>query len=156
MFPSNVFCSKEYSFGNQTSYIIMAEPQSRIEINQIVANPATPAKDLFDRLYFLNNRYATPFFPDSEPPSSLAFDDARDFILTLPLTLITQPSIYVASDGEVNFQWSGDDFKIDLGFYGDGKFSFYAEKAGHASVVGDDLPVGVGLPSNVVGFAAAS
>nr|HEV7952888.1 hypothetical protein [Candidatus Acidoferrales bacterium] len=63
-------------------------------------------------------------------------------------------SIHVASDGEVNFRWSGSDFQIDLGFYGDDKFSFYGEKTGLAPIFGDDTPVKDGIPRALVDLAS--
>lgn len=138
------------------SYVLNVQVPSEIRINSLV--PAlcaeTPTKDLFDRLTFLSGRYRNPFLPGSIPPSNQAFEDAKSFILTLPLTKITKPSIHVAADGEVNFQWSGSDFKIDLGFYGNGKFSFYAAKSGRAPIIGDEILADSGLSNDLISFAS--
>jgi hypothetical protein len=148
--PEHIFPTQGYS------YVFVEQPTSEIRMN--FPAPAflteAPTKDLFDRLTHLSVKYHTPFLPDSIPPSDAAFEDARKFVLTLPLTKIRNPSIHVAADGEVNFQWSGPDFKIDLGFYGNGKFSFYAAKANRAPVIGDEVPVSVGLSEDLIGFAA--
>jgi hypothetical protein len=116
---------------------------------------ASPTKDLFDRLSDLKAKYAKPTFPESEPPCDRAFLDARNFVLTIPLASMVKPTIHVASDGEVNFQWSGSNFQIDLGFYGNERFSFYASKDGCAPVIGDDVPVTEGIPKTLVDFASA-
>ena len=138
------------------SYVLNVQAPSQIRINSLLPAPCaqTPTKDLFDRLNVLSGKYRKPFLPGSTPPSDQAFEDAKTFILTLPLTKIKNPCIHVAADGEVNFQWSGSDFKIDLGFYGDGKFSFYAAKAGRAPIIGDEVLVDSGLSNDLISFAA--
>lgn len=149
-YPSSMFPTLGYS------YVLNVQVPSEIRVNSLipVTRVETPTKDLFDRLSFLSGRYRSPFLPGSTPPNSQAFEDAKSFILTLPLTKIKKPSIHVAADGEVNFQWSGSDFKIDLGFYGNGKFSFYAAKAGRAPIIGDDISVDSGLSNDLISFAA--
>jgi hypothetical protein len=117
---------------------------------------SNPTKELFDRLGELKTRYATALMPGTSPPSDKAFQDARDFILTLPLAQIVKPAIHIASDGEVNFHWAGPDFQIDLGFYGDEKFSFYGAKDGHDPILGDDVSVKDGIPKALVCFASAA
>jgi len=127
--------------------------------NQILfsyASPTeeSPTKALYDRLNDLKIRHSQPYFPNSKTPRETAFQDARDFILKLPLMRIAKPSINIASDGEVNFEWKGSDFKIDLGFYGNQKFSYYAVKNGLAPLLGDDIPVNAGPPEELLSFAA--
>src|ERR1700741_745971 len=113
--------------------------------NQILFSYVSPAEELptkalYDRLDELKTRYSQQYLPNSIAPKETAFRDARDFILKLPLTRIAKPTINIASDGEVNFEWKGNDFKIDLGFYGNQKFSYYAVKSGSAPLLGDDIP----------------
>ena len=115
----------------------------------------SPTKELFDRLSELKTKYSTASLPNSTLPNESAFQNARDFVLTLPLHRIAKPAIHVASDGEVNFQWSGSDFQIDLGFYGNGKFSFYAAKEVCEPIVADEVPVKDGVPKGLVDFASA-
>jgi len=115
----------------------------------------SPTKELFDRLSELKTKYSAVSLPGSTLPNGNAFQNAKDFVLTLPLNRIAKPAIHVASDGEVNFQWSGPDFQIDLGFYGDGKFSFYAAKEGFQPILGDDVSVQEGIPKGLVDFASA-
>jgi hypothetical protein len=115
---------------------------------------SSPTKELFDRLSELRKNYSKSSLPNAVLPSESAFQNAKDFVLTLPLNRIIQPAIHVASDGEVNFQWSGSDFQIDLGFYGNGKFSYYAAKKGCDPILGDEVLVKDGIPKNVVDFAS--
>jgi hypothetical protein len=135
---------------DQSSYVVDINMPAPFDI----AN--NPTKELFDRLRDLKMKYSTALLPNSKTPSDRAFQDARNFILTLPLTQIVKPVIHVASDGEVNFHWAGADFQIDLGFYGDETFSFYGAKDGHEPILGDDVSVKEGIPGDLVSFAFAS
>lgn len=125
----------------------------------VAANAAfvvNPTKDLLDRIADLKKRYSHRWLSNSATPSDAAFQNARDFVLTLPLNQISRPAIHVASDGEVNFHWDGPDFNIDLGFYGNGLFSYYGAKDGIAPVVGEAVPVKDGAPPRLLEIASAS
>jgi hypothetical protein len=135
------------------SLVILDQTPYAIYVN-VPANYSNPTKELFDRLTELKTKYSTAWLPNSRPPNDGAFQNARDFVLTLPLNRILKPAIHIASDGEVNFQWSGPDFRIDLGFYGDGKFSFYAAKEGCEPIIGEEVPVKEGIPKGLVDFAS--
>src|SRR5271168_2075661 len=128
--PSAIVRFEAFSAGG--SLTISSENSSVIYVGLPAGHECTasPTKELFDRLSELKKKYLVPSLPNSEPPSALAFQDAKTFVLTLPLARLVKPIIHVASDGEVNFQWSGPDFRIDLGFYGNEKFSFYGAKKG--------------------------
>jgi hypothetical protein len=126
-----------------------------VTVPENYALTSNPTKDLLDRLAELKTKYSAPWLPNSTRPNDNAFQNAKEFVSTLPLTSMMKPAIHVASDGEVNFQWSGDDFHIDLGFYGNGKFSFYGAKEGHAPIVRDDVPVKEGIPKDLADFASA-
>lgn len=133
----------------QTPYAIYVSVPANFDFGR------NPTKELFDRLSELKTKYSTVFLPNSKLPSESAFQNARDFVLTLPLNQIVKPTIHVASDGEVNFQWTGHDFQIDLGFYGNGKFSYYGAKEGCEPILGDEVPVKGGIPKVLVDFALA-
>lgn len=115
-----------------------------------------PTKDLLDRLAELKKTYSTPWLPGSTIPTEIAFQNAKDFVSTLPLSYIPKPAIHVASDGEVNFHWAGPNFQIDLGFYGDGKFSYFGSKDGSQPIFGDDIPVQNGAPNQLIAIATAA
>jgi hypothetical protein len=116
---------------------------------------STPTKDLLDRIRDLKRRYAQAWTPNGTIPKEDAYRDAKDFVLTLPLARIVRPSIHIAGDGEVNFEWRGEDFHIDLGFYGNRTFSYYATKRGSEPLFGDDIPVKSGIPRALADFASA-
>lgn len=141
---------------NGGSLIVRDQADNQICIN-VPANYAfanRPTAALLDRLAELKSKYSTAWLPYSTPPNENAFQNARDFVSTLPLSRMAKPAINVASDGEVNFQWSGVGFHIDLGFYGNGKFSFYGAKEGRAPIIGDDVPVKDGIPTDLADFAS--
>lgn len=127
-----------------------------VSVPSLAPFASNPTKDLLDRLRDLKKMYSQTWIPGSTAPTELAFQNAKDFISTLPLTSIPTPAIHVASDGEVNFQWSGSNFKIDLGFYGNGKFSYYGLKTGYQPVFGDDIPVTNGAPKSLLNIASAA
>jgi hypothetical protein len=113
------------------------------------------AKELLDRLRYLKSRYVSAYGPGSVPPSAQAFQDAEVFIRKLPLNRMSTPIINVASDGEVNFDWSKNDARVDLGFYGNGTYSFYGRSV-YGEIVGEDVDVGADVPKEIIGFTAAT
>jgi hypothetical protein len=138
---------------DQSGYVVNIDVPANYDFtNGFVSSPTT---DLLDRLTELKKKYSTVWLPNSTRPTDDAFQNAKDFVSTLPLNRIVKPSIHIASDGEVNFQWAGPDFHIDLGFYGNGKFSFYGAKKGHEPITGDEVPVKDGIPEDLAKFAAA-
>ena len=67
------------------------------------------------------------------------FNDANKFVNMLPY-LDNYPLISMVDDGELNFYWKYDDVRIDLGFYGNGVYSYYAQKGTH-DYFGDDIAI---------------
>ena len=102
---------------------------------------------LLAKLKMLQNTPEADRFPGADWPTDQAFEEAASFVTLLPLPDILAPKIYIAHDGEINFLWKRDDgLHIDLGFYGDGTYSYYAiDKSGRESM-GDDVAVSQGLP----------
>jgi hypothetical protein len=135
------------SIGDDGSVVCLELPSP----NQL----ANPAQDLFERLRYLKERSIHQPLTGSDAPSDVAFQNARDFVLSLPLTQIPKPTIHLANDGEVNFQWAGQDYLIDLGFYGNEQFSFFAKKDGFEPLLADGLPVTEGIPAALITMAAA-
>lgn len=104
-------------------------------------------------LWRLTDLYSTPEserWPDADWPFFAAFDDAWQFTNRLPENLKESPHISLADDGEVNFAWSGGAIYIDLGFYGDGTFSYYGRDCDGRESFGDDIPVTSPLPEELV------
>jgi hypothetical protein len=138
----------------KASFIVTTDQSISILSCSIPSADSTPTKDLFDRLKDLKTKYSSVWLPGSLIPNESAFEDARNFVRTLPLMQILNPSIHVAADGEVTFEWKQDNFHIDLGFYGDNTFSYYATKTGQQPLFGDDIPVERGIPKELVDVAS--
>ena len=85
-----------------------------------------------------------------DAPASNAFVDAAAFAKSTDLHLVPLPQINLASDGEINFLWKSESIHIDLGFYGNGKFSYYAEAPGKEPMYGDDLDAAKGMPRELL------
>ena len=82
-----------------------------------------------------------------EWPNSRAFFDAIRFAKSLRgMDLL--PTISVADDGELNFLWDSGTLHVDLGFYGDGSYSYYARDAEGKEFFGDNVPCSH-LPSDL-------
>ena len=97
----------------------------------------------------LSDLYSLPEdqrLPDSDWPTDEAFEDASKFVTLLPIFMSKLPYISLANDGEVNFGWDSDAMQIDLGFYGDGTYSYFAKSNDGSEWLGDDIPVASPLP----------
>ena len=112
------------------------------------------AKELLDRVRYLRDTYVTPYDPSGVAPTPQAFNDAESFIRLLPLNRTQMPTINVASDGEVNFCWSSDTTHIDLGFFGNGTYSYYGRSPAQ-EVIGENIMSKSGMPDELVKIAAA-
>ena len=112
-----------------------------------MANPI----DLTVKLVELQIRLETGHYPDSTWPTEQTFKDAHVFLLNLNPIEIIPPSIGIADDGEINFYWKFDEILIDLGFYGNGTYSYFAQDSEGMNYHGDDLDVNTfKLPDTVL------
>ena len=98
------------------------------------------------RLISLSNTPGSRRWPNADWPHPRAFADAMVFVEALPQKSIPLPNVGLADDGEVNFLWDSSDIHVDLGFYGDGCFSYYARDSSGQAIHGDDIPARAGLP----------
>lgn len=104
---------------------------------------------LLERLAELRSTPECDRWPDADWPVQAAFQDAGKFTERLPRSMRVRPHISLADDGEVNFSWSHDAMQIDLGFYGTGRFSFFARDKSGKEWFGDDIPVQSSLPAEL-------
>lgn len=72
------------------------------------------------------------------PATPQTIKDAIVFANNLDFNDIHIPYISLARDGEVNFWWDTETIKLDLGFYGDGTYSYYAKLKNGQKFFGDD------------------
>ena len=88
-------------------------------------------------------------------PDERAFEDAVTFVKAWSSSTIRMPDVGLADDGEVNFLWEAADMHVDLGFYGDGTFSYYARDGDRKEYADDDVPAHVGLPKDLLAILKA-
>ena len=115
--------------------------------SKLVKSPVAGA--LIARLYALRDTPISERWPGADWPRPDAFADAQVFIESLPEEPIPFPNVGLADDGEVNFLWDHDGNHVDLGFYGDGSFSYYAHGQDGHPFHDDDVPARIGLPDGL-------
>lgn len=87
---------------------------------------------------------------DSKKPDLRSLDEAAAFACRiLSRSAILEPIISPATDGEVSFFWESSHITLDLGFYGDGSYSFYAKTEDGEEFFGDHYSIDVELPSKI-------
>ena len=79
-----------------------------------------------------------------------AIKDAQIFAKNLDFNHIHCPYISLARDGEVNFWWDLETIKLDLGFYGDGTYSYYAKLKNGKEFFGDDEDSNSTIPLEIL------
>lgn len=88
-------------------------------------------------------------------PQERAFDDAEAFVEAWSSNALRTPDVGLADDGEVNFLWEGAGMHVDLGFYGNGTFSYYAKDGDGKEYTDDGVPAHVGLPTDLLAILKA-
>lgn len=87
----------------------------------------------------------------SSAPSETAADDAERFaVFNLAIRSLAHPSISASSDGEINFAWQNPKGIIDLGFFGDGNYSYYAKSADGKEFFVDEASILEPLPPELL------
>lgn len=89
--------------------------------------------------------------PDSVAPSFTTVNDAEQFARALDLNSIHLPNIGAADDGEITFLWNlGDGFYMDLGFVGNGSYSYFARLPNGEEIIIDKAPIKLPLPEMIM------
>lgn len=84
-------------------------------------------------------------------PQVRAADDAEYFaIYNLHRGDMRTPKISAASDGEINFSWKNEKGLIDLGFFGDGSYSYYAKLSTGEEFISDESEIKEALPTELL------
>jgi len=87
---------------------------------------------------------------ESKKPDDRSIQEAEAFALRiLNAPSMIEPIISPATDGEVSFFWENSHITLDLGFYGDGSFSFYAKTQDGEEFFGDNYSIDSELPMKV-------
>ena len=87
---------------------------------------------------------------DAKAPTAKAVEDAEVFIRKLHHDRLQLPYISLAADGEINFLWNQHSMHLDLGFYGDGKYSYYGRTATGEEYFEDDVHIDSPLPGPIL------
>jgi hypothetical protein len=89
--------------------------------------------------------------PESVAPNSNTIKEAEIFARYLfGIGPIVSPYISASADGEVNFYWKTRDWMIDLGFFGDGIYSYYARFENGHEILEDGADLNQPLPQEVI------
>ena len=112
----------------------------------------SPTIQLLNELGKLQNTHEDQRWPSAKWPSERAFDDAYEFIQNIPLSQVFSPLISLADDGEINFFWNVDGIYVDLGFYGDGQCSYFAQSKFGQKVYSNAFPTSEGFPPDILEF----
>jgi hypothetical protein len=91
---------------------------------------------------------------DAKPATSKAVEEANNFVFWLSATgylwsIRCVPNISLANDGELNFWWKSDIGVIDIGFYGDGTYTYYAKVNDREYSADDKLSKDIGRDDNL-------
>jgi hypothetical protein len=119
------------------------------------AEIAPETNQLFDRAIASIRRlgsYASGWNgPESVAPTSAAIKEAEIFARYLcGIGPIVWPYISASGDGEVNFYWKTQDWVIDLGFFGDGLYSYYARCGNGHEILEDGVDIDQPLPQEMI------
>ena len=79
-----------------------------------------------------------------------ALDDAERFVNAWPEAPVAEPDVGLVGDGEVNFLWKHNGAHVDLGFFGDGTYSYFAKDSQGNRYPGDDVPAERGLVQSLL------
>ena len=126
-------------------WLTVAQRATRSEVRELVL------EHLADLLNTPESRRA----PWATWPVISAFEDAMAFVRAWPGEALVMPDVGLADDGEVSFLWKGVDLHVDLGFYGDGTFSYYAKDGDGEEYADDDVAATVGLPEDLLAILKA-
>jgi hypothetical protein len=89
--------------------------------------------------------------PETLAPTSASIKEAEVFARYLfGIGPIITPYISASGDGEVNFYWKARDWMIDLGFFGDGLYSYYVRFENGQEILEDGKCLSKPLPQEIV------
>jgi hypothetical protein len=83
---------------------------------------------------------------EGKAPNPRTVQDAEAFAHRLLSAEFAPTYVSLAADGEINFLWSLPSIHLDLGFYGDGTYSYYGRTPAGTEFFADDVPIDTPLP----------
>lgn len=109
------------------------------------------ARKALERIDELSGYEAGWSGPDSVGPMLQTVIQAKDFTQALLENEgIAVPHISLASDGEINLYWKSESLVMDLGFSGNGRYSYFAEFANGQEFIEDGAELNQPLPDELL------
>jgi hypothetical protein len=87
---------------------------------------------------------------EGKAPSKKAVNESKRFAELLTSESIQLPQISLATDGEINFFWHLPGILLDLGFFGDGTYSYYGKCDNGKEFLEDDRAYDKILPKEII------
>ncbi len=87
---------------------------------------------------------------DGKAPTHKTVKDSERFARLLLRESLHAPHVSLATDGEINFFWNLPGFRFDLGFFGDGTYSYYGENSQGKEFMADDQLTDKPLPEGII------
>lgn len=94
--------------------------------------------------------------PDSIGATSSVVNDAELFLRAQDWHALTKPHISLTEDGEMNFLWQSETLYLDLGFVGEGTYTYFGKASDGEVFLGDDIPLAAPLPERLRSLMGAS
>lgn len=88
--------------------------------------------------------------PHSVAAAQKAIDDAERFARELTWSQKNRPKVALAEDGELNLFWKSEEIYLDVGFFGDGTYSFFGQLASGETISGDSVPARNGQATTIL------
>ena len=95
-------------------------------------------------------RYIDRFCYNGKPNESNLKELFKSNFMWKLFPTVKEPFITLASDGEINFLWILPNFRLDLGIYGDGSYSYYGKTSGGEEFIADETPIDENLPEEIL------
>lgn len=86
----------------------------------------------------------------AKAPHSTTVRDAELFARLLFSVETSPPHVSLATDGEINFLWRLPSIRLDLGFYGDGTYSYYGCSSTGEEFLADEMSIHTLLPQRLL------
>ena len=78
------------------------------------------------------------------------------FVRLTNFVSLPPPFITLTTDGEITFLWKTPLISIDLGFFGDGTYSYFARSKDGNIFRGDGIAITASLPQEIVDMLSAA
>jgi hypothetical protein len=140
---------------NRLDHIYVESPMSvRPEVHRSIVAPIESDREdsfVIARIQALGTYENGWDGPESVAPMRSTVEDAEGFARYLfSIESVRLPHIGASSDGEINFYWKNDRFLLDLGFDGDGYYSYYARLPNGGEIIENGASLAKPLPQEII------